>query len=364
MTSEQEIKLFVVLDTNAIEHFNFMFEDNALSELLIEAEVGTVRLGLTDVQKSELEAHLNEQLTHVALVAKHLIGGAGQKRISAPRAKAETDGVRLPRVLSNAVVAEAIENLVKSANSLRADLANFFETKNLEIISTSEIPGGRVLPAYFAAKPPFGEGRKKHEFPDAFAIAAISDLAMAIIDDTEVHVVSADSDWVKALNGSNKIRMHKTVGEALQYIRKLETVDDALEGLVVRKQTSLNEAIAKAFVDLGFVNYDSWEADVDEVYVDSVEVDSIAVTKKVNRVLTVDVECTVEFSCIVFSSQGEYAPTLSAKLSLSDEVSGIASITMTPALDGIEEVGFRFTEQVIAVSFENAVEVEEVDDDD
>jgi len=56
------IKVLVLLDTEAIERFNFKFEDNELAELLIEAELGSIRLGITDVQKGELAAHLEEQL--------------------------------------------------------------------------------------------------------------------------------------------------------------------------------------------------------------------------------------------------------------------------------------------------------------
>jgi hypothetical protein len=61
---DQEIKILVVLDTEAVERFNFKFEDNELAELLIEADSGTIRLAVADVQKAELEAHLNEQLAN------------------------------------------------------------------------------------------------------------------------------------------------------------------------------------------------------------------------------------------------------------------------------------------------------------
>ena len=361
---EQEIKILVVLDTEAIERFNFKFEDNELAELLIEAETGSIRLAVTDVQKSELEAHLDEQLGHVKSVAKNLIGGAGRKRIAAPNAKAETDGVQLPRILSNALVADSIQEMVTSANALRTDLADFFKTKNLEIISTNEIQAGRILSAYFAAKPPFSAGRKKHEFPDAFAIAAIGDLAAGLTDGTEVHVVSADSDWARAFDGSSNVRIHGTVGEALQYIRKLEDVANDFEELVVGKETKLNEAITAAFEDLGFANYDYWESDVADVELDSVEVDSVTVTNQVNRVLTVDVVCTITFSCVVTYNEDEYAPARSAKLTLTDELSGIASATMTPTFDGIEKVTFSFTEKVVSVSFEDADDVEEIFDDE
>lgn len=91
-----------------------------------------------------------------------------------------------------------------------------------QIVRTGDIQAKRVLELYWAQSPPFGKGKKGKEFPDAFALIALQDLARG---GREVHVVSADGDWKKACSGSLKhyerledllIHIQHESGEALE----------------------------------------------------------------------------------------------------------------------------------------------------
>ncbi len=60
-----------------------------------------------------------------------------------------------------------------------------------------------IFDKYFNNLPPFKEGKKKNEFPDAFAIAALEKEAMD--NDFKIYVISQDNDWQTACKGNNNL---------------------------------------------------------------------------------------------------------------------------------------------------------------
>lgn len=60
-----------------------------------------------------------------------------------------------------------------------------------EVIDASEVNSEDVLALYFETKPPFGDGKKKSEFPDALSLLS---LKTSLEEDEKIYIVSDDGD--------------------------------------------------------------------------------------------------------------------------------------------------------------------------
>ena len=69
---EIAIKLVVVLDTTVAESARFNFDSGSLGELQTEAQEGSLKIALTEVQAGEMRAHVKEQSDAIRSVAKAL----------------------------------------------------------------------------------------------------------------------------------------------------------------------------------------------------------------------------------------------------------------------------------------------------
>ncbi|MEJ7602008.1 MAG: PIN domain-containing protein [Kofleriaceae bacterium] len=360
----------MILDTEPIEGVNFEFENNDLAELLIEAGYGTLRVAITDIQVGELRAHVNEQVKEVKSVAKALVAGAGKKRVTSHSASKETDGVPLPRLLANGAIRQTLAQVGQAADRVKVSLEEFLKEEFLDVIKTDDINASRIVPNYFAGRPPFGPGRKKDEFPDAIAIEAIKDFAAAASPDLEIHVISGDGDWFNSLHGRSDLTFHSRVADALQYIRKLENVADALEALLVKKETHLNELISDEFPGLEFSLEDDWNADVADVEVLASNITDVTVIASVNRRATVNFRYEVHFTADVTytdhefsvwdSEEGDYGfqSIESAKLETRMRLQGSVQVVISKGMNDLEEVEeLSLSPGAISLSFETAEKV-------
>jgi len=60
-------------------------------------------------------------------------------------------------------------------NEFKEKFDQWISKSNLTIIPTDDLTIGKVFKDYFDNKPPFSQGEKKHEFPDAFSFLALQD---------------------------------------------------------------------------------------------------------------------------------------------------------------------------------------------
>jgi PIN domain len=80
------------------------------------------------------------------------------------------------------------EDIYKKASDVFEEFINGCKT---EIVSASELDAEDVLHLYFDKKPPFGEGKKKSEFPDALSLFS---LKSHLKEEEKLYVVSEDGD--------------------------------------------------------------------------------------------------------------------------------------------------------------------------
>lgn len=89
-----------------------------------------------------------------------------------------------------------------------------------------------VVASYFDATPPFEKGRKRNEFPDAFAVSSMVSFA----DDKPgrpIYVVSRDNGMLEAFRNDSRFRCRKELSEVLdEYNRHTEALSPAAHALM------------------------------------------------------------------------------------------------------------------------------------
>lgn len=126
---------------------------------------------------------------------------------------------------------------------IRDQFDAFLKETKATIIDASRLTAGDVIERYFAGEPPFGPGeKKKHEFPDAFAIQALAEWAED--RDSLVFVVSKDKLFQDACGPCSHLIPKNTINEVLDHVAS----DDAQLAAFVRVETMkrATEIIAKA----------------------------------------------------------------------------------------------------------------------
>lgn len=121
------------------------------------------------------------------------------------------------------------EDIYKKAIMVFEEFMTGCET---EIVNASNIDVENILTLYFEKKPPFGDGKKKSEFPDAFSLYS---LKLHLNPNEKIYVVSEDGD-MKAFCESNP-----------QFVN-IESLDKLLD-IYTQHEDSRNEQVKQYFTD-------------------------------------------------------------------------------------------------------------------
>lgn len=176
----------VFVDTSVFVSQNFAFGGLRFTTLKDLCRQGKLRLLLTDVTTREVEARIEERV--------------GDAVRSLKKVRRE---VNVLKPLEIAGLEAVFSNIDKDAHveALKERFYEFLDDARCEIVKVDTVGVGSIFDLYFAKKPPFGEGKKKDEFPDAFALAALRTRCER--NDERIYVVSEDGDMEKACETPN-----------------------------------------------------------------------------------------------------------------------------------------------------------------
>src|SRR6266568_8728020 len=151
----------VFLDTEIFVSNNFHFASPLFVKLVELAQTRVIFLYLTTVTVREIEAHIvsdiQDALTHIKALQKK------EKSVKVLGLSPDTPFPIIPKTFDvEATQQRALDSFHK-----------FLESATVEIIKVEGISIDEILEKYFGSVPPFGSGEKKHEFPDAFALAGL-----------------------------------------------------------------------------------------------------------------------------------------------------------------------------------------------
>ena len=270
--------IHVFIDTAEYERLNFDFEHRMFAALEVQVRAERVVLHTTSVTAGEVRDHIGSKVR--AAVSEH---GKFKKKALVVRRECP-DLFETP-----------------DANDLVARRLRSYEEFNrrLDVVvhEIDRVDVEAVFDRYFASEPPFGDGKKKHEFPDAFVLLSLE--AWMAERQLECVLVSNDDDLRRFAEQSEFLEHVTQIGEVLSRIEEQDQdIRDLLQA-VRGADSQLHEAIEDRFRELGFILMDQ-RGEVEGVTVRIIKVeDAWAVRAEVGRadlVLRVEVSYDAEVS--------------------------------------------------------------------
>lgn len=166
----------VFIDTNLFIEENYFHQGNRIQALLSLAKVGTISLITTDIVRKEVEEHYINDIRNAYDALK------GCKTLKNIKRYNDT----VSPLNRKEVIKVANENLKK-----------FFDCPALYNVGYSYCDNvEEIFNKYFNKEKPFGEGKKKDEFPDAFTLQALENYCKKS-GLKEIVVLSNDKDVTK-----------------------------------------------------------------------------------------------------------------------------------------------------------------------
>lgn len=173
----------VFIDTGIFEKENF-FRGHKIKKISELSKDGAIKVKLTDITYREIK---NRMLKNIE-IARTIYKKFG-----------ETINVDA-KILKNDSDFDSFYPLKKLDTTsifekLQTQLDDFVKESNIQVIDSSIGSIQEVFNQYFEKKPPFDEGQKKDEFPDAFTLSTIKNWCK--INKKKAYIISTDNDIIK-----------------------------------------------------------------------------------------------------------------------------------------------------------------------
>lgn len=293
-----EFPLAVFIDTQVFIKEAYDFSTKGKFALLTkQIESGKVQLLTSDIVKGEVERHIKED------VGKGL--GKLQSVLSDRNLAIFRDG-------KYSGIFQSIDPVLMTTEALKT-FNDYLTNVNASWLDINDVDLSSVVDNYFSAKPPFGEGHKKSEFPDAFNASLLQKYS---ITNGKVYVVSNDGDF----SNIEKLYCFKTLTELLDAIISHENQishqsKEYLNSLPVQKRVF--SKVEEALMDVGYeffvdgtdtdrkgvssgYEYDETElVSVSAHNLTELEVVDVEYTDKIITIMT-NCKSKLEFSCSFF----------------------------------------------------------------
>lgn len=306
----------VFLDTEVFDHNNLNFGSASLLKLIELAQQGIVVVHLTTVTVREIEAHIVSNVTEVISSLRKFY--ERQRSVKFVSSLPGSPFQPIPRDYDP-------EPLKQSGLTL---FEQFRKDARINTIPVNDVPIDGVFHDYFAATPPFGAGKNKSEFPDAFVLAALHRWC----EETEnrIYVVSNDGGMLSACDGSPTLIPLSSLDEFLDLSARGEKdLYEYATSVYENFRNEILELLKERFVEIGFY-LDQPDSDVFDIEVTEVDITkelatSIAEDAAVFEIIA-DVEFTGDYSyadfivedVVISKDEGtfEYSSTIHAKVRL------------------------------------------------
>ncbi len=236
----------VFLDRSILESENF-FSSIKIKQLALFAQKEIIHLKITEVTYNEIRKGLKDNLV---------------------KAKRALEKVRKDaRTLKNlSKYDEFFETTVMDIDIDYNEILNvfdkFIEDNNIEIIGNGYINVESVLKDYFDGNKPFGEGRKKNEFPDAFILSTIE--GYCTDKDIKVYVLSHDNDIKEYESPTGQVLIKENMGEFISEVHEYH--NKAIFNFVDARSFQDNYQVGR-IIDKDF--YGSFEDEISKIIFDN-----------------------------------------------------------------------------------------------
>ena len=303
----------VFLDTSIFDGQNYNYQSTALSTFVPACTKRGVRLLLPEPTDQEIERHIKERSTD-ALVA------LAEARRKAPFL-AKWPGMPPPTGKSEALDRFQVYSIARK--EWRAFLKQFM----VVTLGYEDLDVKKVMRWYGNVEAPFRDGKKRKEFPDAFAVAMLE--AYAQRESVYVAVVSSDPDFKRACERFSSLLYFESLPRLTEVLLSDDTRIDQLRDAIQKDIDDIESEILEMAPGLSLY-HDSERYDVRSVedrQVESLETSIVAIG---------DRECTITFNARLEIevelqwedwASDEETETLTGNVTDTLDVSGTAKIT-------------------------------------
>jgi hypothetical protein len=260
----------IFLDTSTIIANQYDYANPSLSRLEELVAKGEARLVTTTVTIAEVEANIRESVAGVQLAVDRLLD-------------------RHP-IMRN-VPALAFDR-EKALSALIEQFRGFLTRTETVIIEPHGTSIKEVLEWFFARQPPFGEGKKKSEFPDAFAVSTLE--RWCAERNERLYVVATDPDMATYCRLSKHLISLQRPGEFIEKVLGQNAALRVVEESASEHLDAIAEAIKDQFTQLGFY-LDDEEGDVNFVDVIQVDLDEVSLLEVKGNSAVLDANPTIKF---------------------------------------------------------------------
>lgn len=278
----------IFIDTSIFVQENFL-EGDRIKTLLDLAEKGHINIILSEITLNEVKNQFRKRAQIAFDKHNELINDKQDFHI---------------RVLRNNTIGQQIIKRLPGIKKILIEFNEKFDEAlrkaRVKILSYPIMDIGEVFKKYFGGEPPFGIGKKKEEFPDAFAIAQIEEWATK--KKRTVTVLTTDKDFDKV--AGKYIKVVNNLVEFLDLTLKQVTEEqrvDKLDELFQLKSQQIDKDITEWVNDefdddsvfLDFINWmEIYDKTVDSVKVVSKEYELVATDKDY---LTIEVNAVISY---------------------------------------------------------------------
>lgn len=268
----------VFIDTSIFIELNYNFHGSVFQNLLRLCANGQAKAFVTDITYREVIAHIEED------VAKACQASARLQR-----------DARILRNLPHPPYAGLFEKIDPDATTaeLILQFKAFLKNTSTETLSTSGVSIESVFDKYFLRKPPFGEGKKKDEFPDAFTLQALVHWCEA--NNELMYVVSVDGDMPKHCADSKSLLHLQKLAEFINVVEfHDEVLAPSVDTMLEANAAAIEDAITEEFENQGFWIEDQ-DGDVNSVEVKHIELLDRLILEIDQNFAVVQVESSITF---------------------------------------------------------------------
>lgn len=272
----------IFLDTSIVVGLNFNYAHPTIKRLLDLIQQERAHLLTTSITVAEVEANIRKQV-HASSQAHAKFGK--DAKILRNLEESEYRALFAPFTTG------------KAEECLIVQHKAFLEAAKAEVLVPPANCVETVFSQYFGNAPPFGDGKKKSEFPDAFAMAALDEWCER--NNQRVYVVSHDTDIKTYCEGNPRLiwleHPRDFLGLLLLHDEKLAPL---VNRLVESHPADLERAVATEFANIGFW-LDDLEGEVYDVTVEQVEIEDHSLIEVTPESAVVEVSAKVSFSAEV-----------------------------------------------------------------
>jgi len=267
---------YLFLDTQVFDANAYDFQNKHFRQICALAESDDVCLLMPEITRREIELHIAAKAKDAYVALDKLRRYGFHKNLRVPPFDAIAKGT----------TEEAIRK------ELMEQFTEFCKEAKVTHLPAKELDLAAVLDDYFNQKPPFGDAKKKSEFPDAFTAKILT--AWCEKHSRKAIVVSGDGDWATVVHPTLQILDNVT--------KFLDQFPDPIIAnkvrTALRDSSYLIKRLKEQFEETKFSDRDR-NAEISDVEATDVEIGSVYAIDISDGMATMEADVCISYSAHV-----------------------------------------------------------------